>query len=89
MDSSLGRVGPQGHYWWHRCCLAPFQPPTSSASVAPQALTVSLQGLLHSLVYGWLRQNFRKEVIGEQLPLRCRPDLKAFYDDSLAASTEG
>ncbi|XP_072858441.2 uncharacterized protein LOC110084416 isoform X1 [Pogona vitticeps] len=53
------------------------------------ALTVSLQGLLHSLVYGWLRQNFRGEVTGEELPLRCPPDLKAFYDDSLATSTEG
>ncbi|KAJ7329408.1 hypothetical protein JRQ81_015582 [Phrynocephalus forsythii] len=51
------------------------------------ALTVSLQGLLHSLVYGWLRQNFREEVTGEQLPLRCPLDLKAFYDDSLATSS--
>ncbi|PKK17934.1 putative LOC102092104 [Columba livia] len=29
------------------------------------AVTVPLQGFLHSLVYGWLRQNFRQEAAGE------------------------
>ncbi|GAB0175398.1 transmembrane protein 116-like [Grus japonensis] len=43
------------------------------------ALTVSLQGFLHSLVYGWLRQNFRQEAVGK------RPSLQAFYDESLGA----
>ncbi|KAM3832980.1 uncharacterized protein M6D78_010917 isoform 1-T1 [Vipera latastei] len=50
------------------------------------ALTAPLQGFLNSLVYGWLRGNFRQEVAGERLRLHCSPDLKAFYDDSLAAS---
>ncbi|KAK9400409.1 GRIP and coiled-coil domain-containing protein 1 [Crotalus adamanteus] len=50
------------------------------------ALTAPLQGFLHSLVYGWLRGNFRQEVAGERLRLHCSPDLKAFYDDSLATS---
>ncbi|XP_032077935.1 uncharacterized protein LOC116511820 [Thamnophis elegans] len=50
------------------------------------ALTAPLQGFLHSLVYGWLRGSFRQEVAGERLPLYCSPDLKASFDDSLAAS---
>ncbi|XP_070803834.1 transmembrane protein 116-like [Pituophis catenifer annectens] len=50
------------------------------------ALTAPLQGFLHSLVYGWLRSSFRQEVAGERLPLYCSPDLKASFDDSLAAS---
>ncbi|XP_026577701.1 uncharacterized protein LOC113450637 [Pseudonaja textilis] len=50
------------------------------------ALTAPLQGFLHSLVYGWLRGSFRQEVAGERLPLYCSPDLKATFDDSLAAS---
>ncbi|KAG8138597.1 hypothetical protein E2320_004475 [Naja naja] len=50
------------------------------------ALTAPLQGFLHSLVYGWLRGSFRQEVAGERLPLYCSPDLKAAFDDSLAAS---
>uniref|UniRef100_A0A8C5S1E1 Uncharacterized protein n=1 Tax=Laticauda laticaudata TaxID=8630 RepID=A0A8C5S1E1_LATLA len=56
------------------------------ASFSAQALTAPLQGFLHSLVYGWLRGSFRQEVAGERLPLYCSPDLKATFDDSLAAS---
>ncbi|KAM6436373.1 uncharacterized protein PHA67_023605 isoform 2-T2 [Liasis olivaceus] len=41
-------------------------------------------GFLHSLAYGWLRGNFRRELAGERLPLHCSPGLKAFYEDSLA-----
>ncbi|KAM6436387.1 uncharacterized protein PHA67_023605 isoform 16-T16 [Liasis olivaceus] len=48
------------------------------------ALTAPLQGFLHSLAYGWLRGNFRRELAGERLPLHCSPGLKAFYEDSLA-----
>ncbi|XP_030072554.1 transmembrane protein 116 isoform X2 [Microcaecilia unicolor] len=48
-----------------------------------QALTISLQGFLDSLVYGWLRQNFRQEAIGERMPL-CLNQSTAFYDDSFS-----
>ncbi|XP_029472723.1 uncharacterized protein LOC115099297 isoform X3 [Rhinatrema bivittatum] len=47
-----------------------------------QASTISLQGFLNSLAYGWLRQNFRQEAIGERMPLSYSPP-KAFYDESL------
>ncbi|XP_048862205.1 uncharacterized protein si:dkey-30c15.2 [Brienomyrus brachyistius] len=46
-----------------------------------QALTISLQGFLDSIVYGWRRQNFR-EAMGERMPLL----EKAFYDESLSAN---
>ncbi|XP_074429217.1 uncharacterized protein LOC141738041 isoform X2 [Larus michahellis] len=49
------------------------------------ALTVSLQGFLHSLVYGWMRRNFRQEAVGERPSLRRPHGLKAFYDESLRA----
>ncbi|XP_055663652.1 transmembrane protein 116-like [Falco peregrinus] len=48
------------------------------------ALTVSLQGFLHSLVYGWLRQNFRQEVVGKRPSLQ-HQGLRAYYDESLGA----
>lgn len=44
------------------------------------ALTVSLQGFLHSLVYGWLRQNFRQEAVGKRPSLQHQRGLKAFYE---------
>lgn len=50
-----------------------------------QALTISLQGFLHSLVYGWLRQNFRQETMDKRASLLHHRGLKAFYDDSLGA----
>ncbi|XP_064198560.1 transmembrane protein 116 [Anguilla rostrata] len=47
-----------------------------------QALTVSLQGLLDSLVYGWLRRNFREAAMAERVPLLDGRH-RAFYDESL------
>ncbi|KAM6100986.1 transmembrane protein 116-like [Pterocles gutturalis] len=40
------------------------------------ALTVSLQGFLHSLVYGWLRQNFRREAVGKRPSMQHRRGLE-------------
>ncbi|KAM9174082.1 transmembrane protein 116-like isoform 1-T1 [Pangshura tecta] len=59
-----------------------IEPTSIFALHVAMALTMSLQGLLHSLVYGWLRQNFRQEALGETLPLRYYPGLKVFYDES-------
>ncbi|EMP29202.1 hypothetical protein UY3_13682 [Chelonia mydas] len=59
-----------------------IEPASIFALHVAMALTMSLQGLLHSLVYGWLRQNFRQEALGETLPLRYYPGLKACYDES-------
>ncbi|XP_043355997.1 GRIP and coiled-coil domain-containing protein 1 isoform X4 [Dermochelys coriacea] len=59
-----------------------IKPASIFALHVAMALTMSLQGLLHSLVYGWLRQNFRQEALGETLPLRYYSGLKAFYDES-------
>ncbi|XP_039560507.1 uncharacterized protein LOC120500119 [Passer montanus] len=50
------------------------------------ALSVSLQGFLHSLVYGWMRENFRREVLARSPSLPSPAGLKAFYDDSLGAA---
>ncbi|KAJ8381478.1 hypothetical protein SKAU_G00022560 [Synaphobranchus kaupii] len=47
-----------------------------------QALTVSSQGLLNSIVYGWLRRNFREAALGERMPLLGNLP-KAFYEESL------
>ncbi|KAM6320916.1 transmembrane protein 116-like [Aegotheles albertisi] len=47
------------------------------------ALTISLQGLLHSLAYGWLRRNFRQEMVGRSPSLQHPRGLKAFYDETL------
>ncbi|KAF4805099.1 hypothetical protein TURU_002222 [Turdus rufiventris] len=49
------------------------------------ALSVSLQGFLHCLVYGWMRENFRREVLARSPSLHSPGGLKAFYDDSLGA----
>ncbi|XP_059703658.1 uncharacterized protein LOC132327950 isoform X4 [Haemorhous mexicanus] len=51
------------------------------------ALSVSLQGFLHSLVYGWMRENFRREVLARSLSLQSPEGVKAFYDDSLGAAS--
>ncbi|CAM5084269.1 unnamed protein product [Natator depressus] len=59
-----------------------IEPASIFALHVAMALTMSLQGLLHSLVYGWLRQNFRQEALGETLPLRYYSGLKACYDES-------
>lgn len=45
-----------------------------------------LQGLLHSVVYGWLRQNFRRQVLPRRPPLTRHRGLKAFDDESLGAA---
>ncbi|XP_056334356.1 transmembrane protein 116 [Danio aesculapii] len=47
-----------------------------------QALSVSLQGFLNSIVYAWRRQNFRDAVLGERLPLMAYSN-RAFFDQSL------
>ncbi|XP_074684260.1 uncharacterized protein LOC141924868 isoform X2 [Strix aluco] len=61
-----------------------IKPASVFALYVTTALTVSLQGFLHSLVYGWLRQNFRREVVGKRpSPQQRHRGLKAFYDDSL------
>ncbi|CAN8210420.1 unnamed protein product [Coccothraustes coccothraustes] len=49
------------------------------------ALSVSLQGFLHSLVYGWMRENFRREVLARSLSPQSPEGVKAFYDNSLGA----
>ncbi|KAG7456166.1 hypothetical protein MATL_G00248840 [Megalops atlanticus] len=50
-----------------------------------QALTLSLQGFLDSIAYGWLRRNFREAALGERMPLLATPP-KAFYDESLTVT---
>ncbi|XP_015208606.1 transmembrane protein 116 [Lepisosteus oculatus] len=47
-----------------------------------QAITVSLQGFLNSIAYGWLRRNFREAALGERLALLAQ-NPRAFYDESL------
>ncbi|XP_059363170.1 transmembrane protein 116 [Carassius carassius] len=46
-----------------------------------QALSVSLQGFLNSIVYAWRRRNFRDAVLGERLPLMDYS--RTFFDQSL------
>uniref|UniRef100_A0A3B1JY54 G-protein coupled receptors family 1 profile domain-containing protein n=1 Tax=Astyanax mexicanus TaxID=7994 RepID=A0A3B1JY54_ASTMX len=48
-----------------------------------QAVTVSLQGFLNSIVYGWRRRNFREAVLGERLPLMAYAN-RAFFEQSLS-----
>uniref|UniRef100_H3AUJ0 G-protein coupled receptors family 1 profile domain-containing protein n=1 Tax=Latimeria chalumnae TaxID=7897 RepID=H3AUJ0_LATCH len=48
-----------------------------------QAFTMSLQGFMDSLAYGWLRRNFREMVIGERTPLTQDWQEQAFYETSL------
>ncbi|XP_034031391.1 transmembrane protein 116 [Thalassophryne amazonica] len=47
-----------------------------------QAVAVSLQGFLNSLVYAWRRPNFTEAVLGEATPLMVHEHL-AFFDESL------
>ncbi|XP_077049850.1 transmembrane protein 116 [Siphateles boraxobius] len=47
-----------------------------------QALSVSLQGFLNSIVYAWRRRNFRDAVLGEHLPLMAYSN-RAFFEQSL------
>ncbi|KAM3870598.1 transmembrane protein 116 [Diretmus argenteus] len=48
-----------------------------------QAVTVSLQGFLNSMVYAWRRPNFTEAVLGETTPLVTH-DRQAFFDESLS-----
>ncbi|KAM4783441.1 transmembrane protein 116-like [Cyanocitta cristata] len=50
------------------------------------ALSVSLQGFLHCLVYAWMRENFRREVLARSPALQSPGGIQAFYDDSLEAA---
>ncbi|XP_059191189.1 transmembrane protein 116 [Centropristis striata] len=50
-----------------------------------QAATVSLQGFLNSMVYGWGRLNFREAVLGENTPLLAH-DRLAFFEESLRST---
>ncbi|KAF6735041.1 Transmembrane protein 116 [Oryzias melastigma] len=45
-----------------------------------QAVTLSLQGFLNSMVYAWGRPNFTEAVLGEKVPLTPR---MPFFDESL------
>ncbi|XP_013867781.1 uncharacterized protein si:dkey-30c15.2 [Austrofundulus limnaeus] len=47
-----------------------------------QAVMVSLQGFLNSMVYAWKRPNFTDAVLGENTPL-LRYNQIAFFDESL------
>uniref|UniRef100_A0A3Q3IWR6 G-protein coupled receptors family 1 profile domain-containing protein n=1 Tax=Monopterus albus TaxID=43700 RepID=A0A3Q3IWR6_MONAL len=47
-----------------------------------QAVGVSLQGFLNSMVYAWRRPNFTEAVLGEHTPLMAYGRL-AFFDESL------
>ncbi|XP_052007817.1 transmembrane protein 116-like [Xyrauchen texanus] len=47
-----------------------------------QALSVSLQGFMNSIVYAWRRRNFRDAVLGERVPLMAYSN-KAFFEQSL------
>uniref|UniRef100_A0A4W4EQT6 Si:dkey-30c15.2 n=1 Tax=Electrophorus electricus TaxID=8005 RepID=A0A4W4EQT6_ELEEL len=48
-----------------------------------QAMSISLQGFLNSIVYAWRRRNFREAVLGERLPLLSYTN-QAFFDQSLS-----
>lgn len=48
-----------------------------------QAVTVSLQGFLNSIVYAWKRPNFTEAVLGERTPLVAYHDHVSFFEESL------
>lgn len=50
-----------------------------------QAITVSLQGFLNSLVYAWNRPNFTEAVLGERTPLITYHPA-SFFEESLKTS---
>lgn len=51
-----------------------------------QAVGVSLQGFLNSMVYAWGRPNFTDAVLGESAPLMVH-ERQAFFDESLRTTT--
>ncbi|XP_055790087.1 transmembrane protein 116-like isoform X1 [Salvelinus fontinalis] len=48
-----------------------------------QAVMLSLQGCLNSVVYAWRRPNFRDAVLGERMPLLSQDVPLPFFDESL------
>ncbi|RMB90250.1 hypothetical protein DUI87_33386 [Hirundo rustica rustica] len=59
----------------------------SFSSISPASLFVLYvtTGFLHSLAYGWMRENFRRDVLARICSLHSPGGLEAFYDDSLGA----
>ncbi|XP_059916779.1 transmembrane protein 116 isoform X1 [Gadus macrocephalus] len=51
-----------------------------------QAVSMSLQGFLNSMVYAWRRPNFIDAVLGESTPLLLH-ERQAFFEDSLRTTT--
>ncbi|CAL8358222.1 unnamed protein product [Lota lota] len=51
-----------------------------------QAVSMSLQGFLNSMVYAWRRPNFIDAVLGERTPLLLH-ERQAFFEDSLRTTT--
>ncbi|KAK0147207.1 hypothetical protein N1851_013450 [Merluccius polli] len=51
-----------------------------------QAVSVSLQGFLNSMVYAWRRPNFTDAVLGESTPLMMH-GRQAFFEESLRTTT--
>nr|XP_027317755.2 uncharacterized protein LOC106017618 [Anas platyrhynchos] len=62
-----------------------IKPASVFALYVATALSTSLQGFLHSLAYGWLRRNFRREAVGPRPSLQHPRGLQGFYDESLGA----
>lgn len=67
----------------HHIALRAAEPRSPLSCPPLQALTTSLQGFLHSLAYGWLRRNFRREAVGPRPSLQHPRGLQGFYDESL------
>ncbi|XP_072712566.1 uncharacterized protein [Ciconia boyciana] len=88
---SIRSVSKVSHYFQlvFLLCWAPAFLLTllSFTSIKPASVFVLYvaTGFLHSLVYGWLRQNFRQEAVGKRPSLQHHRGLKAFYDESLGA----
>lgn len=74
----------EGHLLPH-IALRAAEPGSPRSCPPSQALTTSLQGFLHSLAYGWLRRNFRREAVGQRPSLQHHRGLQGFYDESLGA----
>ncbi|XP_039617463.1 transmembrane protein 116 [Polypterus senegalus] len=63
--------------------LANISPTKLFALYIIQAFTMSLQGFLDSIAYGWLRRNFRQVALGERSPILLASNARPFYDESL------
>lgn len=88
-SAPAGCFGSCGHmkkaFSSHHIALRAAEPCSPLSSPPSQALSTSLQGFLHSLAYGWLRQNFRREAVGPRPSLQHPRGLQGFYDESLGA----